>query len=240
MMKALILAAGDGDRLRCHTGGRPKPLIRILGIPLIVRTILSAKEAGIGEFVIVIGYKGEEIRAYLGDGSNLGVDIEYVFNPEWLMENGISALAAKENLRKEGAFLLLMADHILGMGLLQRILERGVQDGCVLCVDRNMGSIYDLDDATKVKTLDGRIVAIGKDIEEYDAVDCGVFLCTPMLFGALEDAISGGDDSLTAGIAILARQGKMGVVDISGSPWMDIDTEPELKMADGMLLQPVK
>ena len=64
-MKCLILAAGKGSRL--WQRGNSKPLIPLLGIPLIERTIRSAIEAGIDEFYVVSGYNGDQVRAFLDD-----------------------------------------------------------------------------------------------------------------------------------------------------------------------------
>ena len=57
-MKALIIAAGKGSRSGSLTKDEPKPLVRLLGLSLVERVILTAKEVGIDEFVIVIGYLG--------------------------------------------------------------------------------------------------------------------------------------------------------------------------------------
>jgi len=68
MMKALIIAAGRGERLRPYTDVQPKPLIPLLGVPLIEWVILSAKEAGIREIVVVTGYMDGKMRKFLDDG----------------------------------------------------------------------------------------------------------------------------------------------------------------------------
>lgn len=65
-MKALIIAAGEGSRLGNLTKDKPKPLVRLLGLSLVERVILTAKEVGIDEFIIVIGYlkNKREIRQW--------------------------------------------------------------------------------------------------------------------------------------------------------------------------------
>ncbi|GAI53590.1 unnamed protein product [marine sediment metagenome] len=79
-MKALIIAAGDGGRLGNLTKHKPKPLIQLLGLSLIERVILTAKQAGINEFVITIGYLCDKVKARLGDGDRYGVKINYIEN----------------------------------------------------------------------------------------------------------------------------------------------------------------
>lgn len=76
-MKAMILAAGKGERLRPLTLHTPKPLVRAGGVPLIEYHIRALAEAGFSELVINHAWLGEQIEAYLGDGSALGVQIRY-------------------------------------------------------------------------------------------------------------------------------------------------------------------
>ena len=77
-IKAVILAAGEGTRLRPFTFTRPKHLLPIIGKPLLEHTIDSLKNIGIKDIVIVIGYLEEMIREFFEDGSKYDVNIEYV------------------------------------------------------------------------------------------------------------------------------------------------------------------
>ena len=95
-MKCLILAAGKGSRL--WQRGNSKPLIRLLGIPLIERAIRSALEAGIDDFYVVSGYNGDQVRRFLDDlAPRCTTTITHVINNNWQDGNGLSVLAAKEN-----------------------------------------------------------------------------------------------------------------------------------------------
>ena len=107
-MKALIIAAGQGIRLAHSNHSKSKPLLHLLGVPLITRVILTAKRAGINEFIIVVGYLGEQIRKELGDGRKYNIKITYVENREWENGNGISVLKAKELLKD---LLLYLTRH---------------------------------------------------------------------------------------------------------------------------------
>jgi NDP-sugar pyrophosphorylase family protein len=95
-MKALIITAGRGRRLNIKE--KPKPIVRLLGLPIILRVILTAKEVGIKQFIIVTGYQGEMIKEELGNGSKYGIEIDYVENKQWERGNGISVLKAKKLL----------------------------------------------------------------------------------------------------------------------------------------------
>ena len=84
-MKAVIIAAGEGKRLRPITSSRPKPLIPIAGKPLLEHTILGLKNSGIKEVLLVVGYKENLIKTYFGDGKEkFGLKIEYITQEERL------------------------------------------------------------------------------------------------------------------------------------------------------------
>ncbi|MCJ7453023.1 MAG: nucleotidyltransferase family protein [Steroidobacteraceae bacterium] len=76
-MKAMVLAAGRGERMRPLTLDRPKPLLEVAGLPLIVHHLHALAMAGFREVVINVSWLGEQIRAVLGDGSRYNVRIEY-------------------------------------------------------------------------------------------------------------------------------------------------------------------
>ncbi|SMN11581.1 Glucose-1-phosphate thymidylyltransferase [uncultured Candidatus Thioglobus sp.] len=76
-MKAMILAAGRGERMKSLSKNTPKPLIKVRGKVLIEYSIAQLKKAGIVDIVINTAYLGEQIQAYLGDGSEFGVNIQY-------------------------------------------------------------------------------------------------------------------------------------------------------------------
>lgn len=236
-IRALIIAAGRGERLRPFTDEQPKPLMPLLGLRLIERVILSAKKAGIKEFAIVTGYLGSELMKFLGDGSRYHVRIDYVENGLWRKGNGVSVYEATRLLDER--FVLLMSDHIFSPGILSALkrCELGEEE-CILCVDKGMRCVFDMDDATKVKVVDGKIENIGKDLTEYNGVDMGIFLCSPYIFEVLKRNIKNGCYSLTETIRELARERKMKAycIDDGESYWIDIDTFQSLKIAREMLL----
>lgn len=87
-MKAMILAAGKGERLRPLTLHTPKPLVRAGGVPLIEYHVRALATAGFDELVINHAWLGEQIEAYLGDGERFGVRIRYSAEGEPLETGG--------------------------------------------------------------------------------------------------------------------------------------------------------
>lgn len=87
-MKALILAAGRGERMRPLTDHIPKPLLKVAGKALIEYHIEALHRAGINDIIINLSYRGEQIEAFLGDGSRYGVNLSYSHEGEPPLETG--------------------------------------------------------------------------------------------------------------------------------------------------------
>ena len=87
-MRAMILAAGRGERMRPLTDRTPKPLLEVGGQPLIVHHIRALATAGFRELVINLGHLGRQIEAALGNGRSFGVDIAYSPEPPGALETG--------------------------------------------------------------------------------------------------------------------------------------------------------
>lgn len=238
--KALIIAAGQGSRLHAVTNGKPKPLTQLLGLSLIERVIVNAKKYGVDDFTVVIGYEGDEIKKELGDGSDIGVKINYVENSEWERGNGVSVLKAKGIISENNPekFFLLMADHVFEPRILEDLNKMNLdKDSCVLVVDESPKKHIDLVDATKVRIENGYIVEIGKKIENYNGVDCGIFLLAPAaIFEALEESGKNNDDTLSGGIKILGKNKQIKTFSANGHFWIDVDTENDYLEAEKLLL----
>jgi 1L-myo-inositol 1-phosphate cytidylyltransferase len=188
--------------------------------------------------VIVTGYEAEGVeRALPAIARSLGVAAETVHNPQWQQPNGLSVLAAAEQL--DGPFVLLMSDHLFDPAILADLIAAHRPDAALtLAVDDNLDSpILDIDDATKVDVAaDGRILRIGKTIEGYSAVDTGIFVATSALLDAIRDAVAaGGAGSLSEGVQRLAAQGRAFAAPIGGRWWIDVDDEAAHRRAEATL-----
>lgn len=233
-MKCLIVAAGQGTRLRER--GPIKPLIPLKGVPILERVLDRARTAGIGEFVVVSGYRGADVRAALDAlAARDGISITHVINESWERANGVSVLCAKPFLSEP--FLLTMCDHLVDPDILRDLMGAAVEpDTVTLAVDFNIGgSINDLEDVTRVKCADGRIERIGKVLREFNAIDTGVFRCSPVIFEALEASEAAGDDSISGAMNVLARWGKARVFDIGERLWLDIDDPVAFRKAEELV-----
>jgi choline kinase len=232
--RAVILAAGNGDRFHNPTH-ESKLLQPLLGRPILLRTLEAAHEAGIRSATVVLGYQADRVRALAEAGAPRGMALTFAVNPEWRLENGVSAYAAKASVGSD-RFALLMGDHVFEPPVLQRMLRLDVTDGeSLLAIDARPVPRDVADEATKVRRDGSRIVAIGKDLVDYDALDTGVFVFSPVLFDALERARALGDTTLSGGVRELAARGLMRGVEIGNATWCDIDTLSDLAAAESAL-----
>ncbi len=233
--QALVLAAGNGDRFN-STSGTSKLLQSVLGQTLIVRTLETARAAGITLFDVVVGYRASELAAALASYQPDGITVRFTHNPDWHLENGLSALAARERCAG-GRFALLMGDHLFEADVLGRALKAAVRAGeSLLAVDSRPVAAAIAAEATKVRVSPGGyVLAIGKDVQPYDALDTGLFVCDPNLFDALEASRAAGDTTLSGGIRRLAERGLMRAFDIGDARWCDIDTPADLETAEALL-----
>ena len=147
-------------------------------------------------------------------------------NPDWQKQNGISVLCAAGKVR--APFLLTMGDHLFQTAILERIAEKSDPTQLNLAVDQKIETIFDIDDAMKVQIKKDRVVAIGKQLTNYDAIDTGIFLCPNELFDYLQRAKQNGDCSLADGVRLMAADNKVKAIDIGDAWWQDVDT-PEMR-----------
>lgn len=169
----------------------------------------------------------------------LGLNIDFVENAEWEEKrNGLSVLKARDALQEKEDFVLLMCDHVFDSSILKGLLEyaKNRRGKSVLCVDKP-DFVFDLDDATKILLERNKPKAIGKGIENYDAVDCGMFYCTPAMFNMLEEEKGKGMYELSDAVQCLIECDNLEVFDISGRFWCDIDTIESLEYAKNKMLK---
>jgi len=238
--EAVILMAGEGSRLRDSDMSILKPVAPVLGRPLISYTLETLTCAGIKAVRFVVGYESKRMIAQVKRLIPSGLSASFIENRDWQKQNGISLLVAAGDVGAR--FLLTMSDHIFDRVIMGRLLDSLDPGFLNVAVDRKLGSIFDLQDAMKIRTRGDRVIGIGKDLADYDAIDIGLFVCPVEIFGYLERAKSEScrnDCSLADGIRLMAGDDKVRAIDIGGAWWQDVDTpemlqHAERQMAEGM------
>jgi len=227
--EAVILMAGSGSRLNGPDGKSLKPLIPISGRPLISYALESLAAAGIRTVHAVVGFEAERLKSAMQPLAPDGMQLCFIENPQWQKQNGISLLAASSHVN--APFVLTMGDHIFESRMIELLISQAEPDCLNLAVDLKLKAIFDLQDAMKVILRADRVIEIGKDIQHYNAIDTGLFVCPAEIFSYLEQAQRKGDVSLADGVRAMAQEGKVRGVDIGNGHWFDIDTLEMLRHA---------
>jgi choline kinase/phosphatidylglycerophosphate synthase len=225
----VVLAAGRSDRLHSVTGGGSKALIRLGGLAIVQRTVLSLLSYGLEKVVVVTGYHAGPVGAVVGKLSVTGV--QAVYAEGWEAGNGTSLGAAEPYVSDEPSFVLVTADHLFGDGAFSDLLRTRAP---AALVDLSPGR-ETWKEGTKVLIDAHRILAFGKHLDE-PAVDCGAFVLTPDVFGCRRAAELAGDSSLAGAVSKLAERRAMGAVAMPPRCWWrDIDTPDDLRAAKKLL-----
>lgn len=232
-MKLVIIAAGRGSRLKSETKNNPKALTVINGYTIIDIILNNCVLNKINEIVIITGYDKTSIRSYL-DGKWNNLNIDYIYNDEWNLENGISVLKAKSAIGENDEFMVSMSDHLYFADMMKKVKESSLSNRVVnVGLDFNINDIFDIDDGMKVFAQPDTMMvkSMSKNLKDYNAIDVGLFKCSYQFFSFLENLNKNGSCSLSAGCNELIDQELLGGVDIRESFWLDIDTPEALHFA---------
>lgn len=120
-MKALVLAAGRGTRMKELTADRPKPMVLLAGKPILEHILLGLREAGATEFVVITGYRAEVLESYFGDGRPWGVSIQY--RRQETQNGNAKAIQLAEEAIGQEPFFLTFGDIILHPSNYRRVAE---------------------------------------------------------------------------------------------------------------------
>jgi choline kinase len=230
-VKTIITAAGQSSRLWESTGREPKTLLPFGGASILAAILGNFAQIGVRDFVLVTGYRGDLIAEHLRNNDNFGVTVELLENAEWHRGNGLSVQLALAHLAPEEPVLLSMADHVVSPRALAAIRDAPAGMNLLL-VDPRIEECFDLEDATKVRREGDRIADIGKDLVEYDVLDCGIFRLDQRFRLALEGAIGQGREGISDGVREMVRGDGFGTVMLPpGCEWLDIDTPESYRHA---------
>jgi choline kinase len=237
VLQTVILAAGSGSRLTQARGDVPKPLMNVAGVPLVGHALSHARASGCTEAIVVIGYDGARVKAAV-QAMHPGLRVRFVETADPAAPNGVSLLAAEPLALSQ--FFLQMVDHLFAVAALSKLISvpLGAAEAGRVLVDSSPGDI-DLSDATKVRLSGTRVLAIGKRIEPWDAVDAGCFVLTPAVFDALRSAPASEPRTVSSGMRQLVAHGLLGAVDLKGMPWVDVDTPADRDVAERLMGQPL-
>ena len=233
-MKAVILAAGQGTRIRAVHGERPKCLIEVEDRTILDHQIEGLIAAGIDEIAIVVGYEKQQIIRHVHKHfARHTPRIEFIENPAFAITNNIYSLwLAREWVNGDG-FVCLNADVICDAQIL----------GSALKTNSLVSMIVDhewRDETMKVIISDGRVVQMSKKIsrEEFSGTYIGITIFNQEInarfFAKMQDLIEAGrvNEFFNVAVQELVDEGvRVGFTTTEGSPWAEIDDPFDLSFA---------
>jgi dTDP-glucose pyrophosphorylase len=133
--KAVLLAAGRGTRMRELTADLPKPMIKVRNKPVLLHIIEGLQGVGIKQFLIVIGYRGDVVQEYFGDGTCFGLRIQYVTQ---LVQDGTGRVVdLAKDFVCDGPFVLSYGDILLDPANYQHLVDLPDDVAAIVSVKRN-------------------------------------------------------------------------------------------------------
>ncbi len=226
--RAVLLAAGRGTRMRELTAGLPKPMIKVRGKPILLHIVEGLQAAGIKDFLIIVGYQGDAVRDYFGDGTCFGLQIKYATQ---VVQDGTGRVVdLARDFVDQSPFVLSYGDILVDPGNYKAIADLADDVEAIVSVKQN-------EDVSK-----GGAVFVNERLEVADIreksqpgettsawYNAGVYAFRPSIFDwtAKLQPSPRGEYELTDAIRDLARCGKkVKALELTGA-WADV-RDPEI------------
>jgi len=228
-LKAVVLAAGEGSRMRPLTYTRPKAMLPIANKPILEHLLVEAGKAGIREFILVVGYHDEQVRSYFGKGQKWGVNIDYCSQQRQL--GTADAIRMVESLVDEN-FLVINGDIIVDQKNISKLANKS--DNTISVVE-----VEDTRDLGVVELNEGKVVRIYEKTEKPPShmANAGLYLFTPDIFNAISQTSKSprGEYEITESLQLMVDKGyHIAYQEISY--WLDFSYPWDLLTANESLL----
>ncbi len=216
-MKAVILAAGEGTRLRPFTNSEPKPMIPIANRPILEYAIEALAKNGVKDITIVVGYKKERIMSHFEDGKDLGVKIKYIEQKKRVAKAGTAYALSMVKNKVKGDFLLLPGDNIISPSLIGDLLQKKGKYRVVITESQNPSKYG-------VVELSGDSVRNIVEKPEHhisNLISTGIYKFSDDVFKIIDKVMKKGRYDLTSVIQTIIPESKVTAVKTS-KVWSDV------------------
>jgi len=239
-MKAIILAAGRGMRLRGVAGDKPKCLAQVGELSLIERQIQTLRASGIDEIIAVVGFCADNVRRVCGP------EIEYIENPIFFRTSSLYSLWLARHRFNEG-FVVLNSDVLFHPQMITDLMTARYEDALLIAYNAENSARLG-DEEMKVKVSAGRVVDISKAMrpDEADGENVGIVKFGPtgaaLLSTQIGLLISRGKQRAWAPSAFreFARLRALHAIGTRGLPWIEIDFPEDYYMAINKVLPEIE
>ena len=233
-MKAVILAAGQGTRIRAVHGERPKCLIKVDHKTILDHQIDALLRAGIDQIAIVVGYEKQQIIRHLhGRIDSWTPMITFIENSAFAITNNIYSLWLARDWIGGGGFVCLNADVILDAQILPSAIKTNALMSMIVDPEWR-------DETMKVVISDGRVLRMSKKIskEEFSGTYIGITLFDQAInarfFAKMEQFVEAGrvNEFFNVAVQELVDEGlRVGFTTTAGAAWAEIDDPLDLSFA---------
>ncbi|MBI2958445.1 MAG: NTP transferase domain-containing protein, partial [Chloroflexi bacterium] len=229
-MKAAVLAAGEGKRMSPLTDTRPKVMLPVANKPILEHLVIEMREAGVDEFLFVVGYHGETIREYFRDGSKWNVSVQYVTQKRQL---GTADAVRQVSWWAGERFVLANGDVVVGRDDVRTLMLSPIP---AMGVSRQ----EDVSGLGVVELHESRIVRIHEKVRNPpgNLVNTGLYVMTREIFAAINDTrpSSRGEYELTDSLQLLIDRGT-GLGGYAVGRWLNFTYPWDLLAANELLLR---
>jgi dTDP-glucose pyrophosphorylase len=226
--KAVLLAAGRGTRMRELTADLPKPMIRVRGKPVLLHIVEGLQSAGIKNFLMIVGYRGETVREYFGDGTCFGLRINYA--TQTVQDGTGRVVELARDFVGADAFILSYGDILVDPSNYRRLVDLPKATESIVTVKRNedvsKGGAVFVNDKMEVSDVREKPLPGEPTSPFYNA---GVYAFRPSIFEwtAKLQPSPRGEYELTDAVRDLAQSGKkVHALELEGA-WADV-RDPEV------------
>ena len=229
-MKAVILAAGEGNRMRPLTSSRPKVMLPVANKPILEHLLIEVREAGIKEFIFIVGYCDEQVRKYFGKGERWGVAIDY---SEQRKQMGTADAVRMVGGMVEGNFLTINGDVVISRQDVGRLIKNGNNTMSVIEVKDSRG-------LGMVELSSEKVVRIYEKTQKPPTImaNAGLYLFTPEIFEVIErtEKSPRGEYEITDSLQMLIET-EDGLHYQEIESWLDLSYPWDLLRANGSVLE---
>lgn len=228
-MQCVVLAAGEGKRMRPLTAKRPKVMLPLANRPMMEHLVLAARDAGITEYIFIVGYGEREIRKHFGDGTRFGIHIEY--STQRHQRGTADAVGAARDL-VTGPFLVMNGDMILKKEDIKKMCHG--KSPCMGISTTDHPGDYGV-----VLTEHGFITSLEEKSKnpKSNLINAGAYLFSPEIFDLIDNVHSSprGELELTDALTELIDHKQLHAHHLMY--WMDVGHPWDMLEANAMLME---
>lgn len=241
-MKAIILAAGVGSRIRPLTDNCPKSLLKVDGKPILEMMLSHLSDCGINEVVFVLGYLEEQIKDFVKENFP-DLKAHFITNVRYAETNTGYSLMLTKDLIKDSTFIKFDADVVFDKKILEKLIESEYAN--CLCIDKDINL-----DAEEIKVIvkdNNQVLKASKTVNPKDAIGESIGIekisgaTAKLLFAELESMMEDKQNHQEyyegAYERLITKAVPFHALDISGLKWTEIDTKEDFAMAEKIFNQ---